>query len=103
MNLKNGEKNTIVILIVYGGNKHCTMDIKKAIKELIRADAREEACEILQKATAAELAEFESYYKKDQGNVCCLILDKIKDRLVEEHQMEQGIEDNFGEYLKGFI
>ena len=79
------------------------MDIKKVVKHLIRQDARAEAIEILQKATTAELLEFESYYNKDQGNVCCLVLDKIKDRLVEEHQMTQGIEDSFGEFLKGFI
>ena len=72
---------------------------KKIITELIRKDARKEANEILSMATEAEKEEFMSYWNKKSGNVCCLVIDTIKTRLVKEGKMKQYFEDNFGHPL----
>lgn len=70
--------------------------IRKIINVEIRKDAREEALSILDKATEVELDEFLSYYDRDIINVCCLIIDKVKMRLVDEGIMTMSENDNFG-------
>lgn len=64
--------------------------MKKIIDDLIRKESRKEAIDILEKANDAERKEFLDYYNKESYNVCCLVLDKIKDRLVEDGKMNDN-------------
>jgi predicted nucleic acid-binding protein len=67
---------------------------KKAVNKEIRKDCREEALKILELCDKKERQEFLRYSKKlDGGNICCLVLDYTKGKLVKEGKMEQK-EDN---------
>lgn len=70
--------------------------IKKAIKNVIRKDAGYEALKILLRADEKFSKDFLKYYKKDQLNLCCLVLDSAKDDLVEKGKMNQNVNDAFG-------
>jgi len=63
------------------------------INNLIREEDRKEALEILENSTEEEKKEFLDYYNDKNYNVCCLVLDTIKDRLVKDGIMGDG---NFG-------
>jgi len=78
-----------------GVRKKC----EKAVDIEIRKDARKEAKKILKLTTEGMRLEFLYYHHKDQGNICCLILDKAKQELVKFGKMEQGDNDNFGKPL----
>ena len=56
--------------------------LKQIVKDLIREEAREEAMTILLKASDSQMKEFMYYYYEDIGNVCCMVLDSIKIKLV---------------------
>jgi len=71
----------------------------KAVDIEIREDAREEAKEILKLTTDAFRHEFLEYHKKDQGTICCLVLDRAKQYLVVEGKMTQNNDDHFGHPL----
>jgi uncharacterized protein YeaO (DUF488 family) len=70
--------------------------LKQIVKELIREEAREEALTILLKSSDSQLKEFMYYYYEDIGNVCCLVLDSIKIKLVEQGEMKIYQNDYFG-------
>lgn len=76
------------------------MTKEEIITDLIREDARKEALEILSLSTEIELEKFINNYENDKGNICCLILDSIKDRLVKENKMKQNSSDAFGGWMK---
>ena len=69
---------------------------KKAVNIEIKKEARKEANKILKLTTKGKRLEFLHYHLKDQGNICCLVLDKAKEVLVEYGMMVQGKDDNFG-------
>jgi len=71
---------------------------KKAIKEQIAKQFRYEGNVILDLTTKAVRKEFLKYHNKDQGNICCLVLDKAKQNLVNEGIMVQRDNDGFGNY-----
>jgi hypothetical protein len=71
----------------------------KAVDKEIREEAREEAKEILRLTTEGMQLEFLYYYNKDQGNICCLVLDKAKQYLIMERKMILNKEDHFGHQL----
>ena len=71
-------------------------DLNKIVKRLIREDAREEANKILSLATDTEKNQFLDYWQKKQHNVCCMVLDTIKNRLVIDKKMKQHSKDAFG-------
>lgn len=71
---------------------------KRAIKEEIAKQYRYEANIILDLSTKNIRKEFLKYHKKDQGNICCLVLDKAKQDLVNEGIMVQRDNDGFGNY-----
>ena len=73
--------------------------LKKIVRELIREECRPEALLILSKASEGQLKEFLTYYQEDKGNICCMVLDSIKIKLVESGQMEMGTDDWFGKPL----
>jgi len=70
--------------------------LKKIVRELLREECRPEALLILSKASEGQLKEFLTYYQEDKGNICCMVLDSIKIKLVESGQMEMGKDDWFG-------
>ena len=69
---------------------------RKAVDIEIRKDARKEANQILKLTAKGMRLEFLYYHHKDQGNICCLVLDKAKEELVKNSIMVQGKDDNFG-------
>jgi hypothetical protein len=71
--------------------------MKHIIEKLITKSAREEALEIINNSTKEERIEFLQYYYDNKENICCLVLDKIKDRLVEEKKMKKG--GRFGDWF----
>jgi len=71
---------------------------RKAVKEQIAKEYRYEANMILEVTSDVVRKEFLLYNKKDQGNICCLVLDKAKQNLVNEGVMVQRNKDGFGNY-----
>ena len=69
---------------------------KKAVDIEIRKEARKEAKKILKLTTKGKRLEFLYQHHKDRGNICCLVLDKAKEVLVEDGMMKQKEDDNFG-------
>jgi hypothetical protein len=64
--------------------------LKNAIKKQIREESQVEALLILLQAGDEAQDEFLKYHREDSGNVCCMVLDKWKDKLVEQGLMRVG-------------
>ncbi len=75
----------------------------KAVDEEIKEEARDEAKKILKLATKAERKEFLHFHKQNQGNICCLILDKIKGRLMDGRILEYNAGDYFNHPFLDFL
>ena len=71
----------------------------KAVDKEIREEAREEAKEILRLTTDWHRNDFLEYHKKDQGNICCLVLDRAKQYLILEGKVTLNKDDHFGHPL----
>ncbi len=71
-------------------------EIKKAVSKTLKKEARQEALEILSKTTDDRRNEFLKYYNEDKGNICCLVLDSIKNELIESGEMTMKDNDFFG-------
>jgi len=71
-------------------------ECRKAVRNEIAKDHHEEAFEILQLTTEKVRKEFLDYHKKDQGNICCLVLDKAKRDLIESGKLVYNPEAAFG-------
>lgn len=71
--------------------------LKEIVTEVIIEDAREEALEILTKASPNRVNEFMGYYNKHKFNICCMHLDVIKMDLVHYGIMKQNPNDKFGD------
>ena len=70
-------------------------EIKFAIRKEIRKECRQEAIRILELAEEKDREDFLKYHKEDQGNICCMVLDFAKKKLVEKGVMEQKPNDCF--------
>jgi hypothetical protein len=70
-------------------------ECKKAVDVEIREECRQEAMAILELATDDVLLEFLEFHKKNQGNVCCLVLDFAKKELIKSGKLEQKEGDCF--------
>ena len=70
-------------------------ELKKAIKIELRKDCREEALKILELGDDKDRKDFLDYHLKDQGNICCLVLDFAKKKLVEAKKWVYNPEDCF--------
>lgn len=70
-------------------------ELKQAIVAEIRKDCREEARKILELTDDKERIEFLTYHKEDKGNICCLVLDFAKKKLIEAGKMELKETDCF--------
>lgn len=66
------------------------------IDDLIAREFRNEAKEIISLTTNKERLDFIKYYKHNQGNVCCLVLDFAKQELIKENKLVFNNKDNFG-------
>lgn len=75
--------------------RNVTKDIRKAVKNELREDCRKEALRILELCDEKDRKEFMERHVNDQGNICCLILDFAKKKLIEENKMEQNEGDCF--------
>lgn len=71
----------------------------RAIRKEIRKDCHHEAKEIIKLASSEDRKEFMKYFKEDNGNICCLVLDRIKRDLIAEGKMTLNENDNFGKPL----
>lgn len=70
-------------------------ECKLAVENEIREECREEAMQILKKSTKEVRMEFLKYHKKNQGNICCLVLDFAKQELIKSGKLEQKESDCF--------
>ncbi len=68
---------------------------KKAVRKEIRKDCWKEAYKILELCDEKDRQDFMKYYNEDKGNICCLVLDYAKKKLVAEGKMEQKESDCF--------
>jgi len=73
---------------------------KKVIIKEIAEKFREEAKEIMAMTTDKHRKDFIDYAKKDQGNICCLVLDAAKRDLIAESKMTLNEGDVFGKPFK---
>jgi hypothetical protein len=71
-------------------------ELINAVEYLIRENLRKEAKNILILTTDKNRKEFLEHYCKDEGNICCLVLDFAKIELVKEGKMKQNKNDGFG-------
>jgi len=71
-------------------------ECNKAINREIAKEFREEAREIIQLTTEDIRNEFLKYFNEDKGNICCLVLDKAKQDLINEGKLELNDNDAFG-------
>ena len=71
----------------------------KAITYEIAKQFRKEANEIITLTTDKDRQEFIDCHNKDQGNICCLILDAAKRDLVKEGKLTYKEGDAFGQSL----
>jgi predicted nucleic acid-binding protein len=68
---------------------------KKAVRKEIRKDCWKEAYEILELCDETDRQDFIKYHNEDKGNICCLVLDFAKKKLVGTGKMEQKEGDHF--------
>jgi len=68
---------------------------KIAVEKEICKECRQEALKILEFGDDKDRKDFLKYHKKDQGNICCLVLDFAKKKLVDASKMEQKKDDCF--------
>lgn len=68
----------------------------KIVNELIKKEARKEALDILELTTEDFRNQFINYYEDDKDNICCMVLDAAKIKLVEGGKMEMSDKDYFG-------
>ena len=70
-------------------------EIKFAIRKEIRKECRQEAIKILELGDDKDREDFLKYHQEDNGNICCMVLDFAKKKLVESGKMEQNSTDYF--------
>lgn len=73
-------------------------EIKLAIKIELRRDCWREAIKILELGDDKDRDDFLKYHQEDNGNICCLVLDFAKKKLVEAGKLEEKDDD----YFKGY-
>ena len=71
-------------------------ECKKAVIKEIAKQHHKEANEIIRLASDEDRKEFMKYFHEDKGNICCLVLDRIKRDLITEGKLTAKDEDAFG-------
>ena len=76
--------------------------LKKMVKKVLAPEYREEALEIIDKASPFRCRELLNYHNDNKDNIVCMHLTLIKMELVYYGIMEQKETDKFGkdEFLK---
>jgi hypothetical protein len=75
--------------------KFLPKEIKFAIRKEIRKECRQEAMKILELGDDKDREDFLKYHNDNQGNVCCLVLDFAKKKLIEAKKWEYNSNDCF--------
>jgi len=70
-------------------------ELKIAVNAEIRRECRHEAMNILQLGDDKDREDFLKYHNEDQGNICFLVLDFAKKKLVEKGIQEDNDCDCF--------
>ena len=70
-------------------------ELRIAVNAEIRRECRHEAMNILQLGDDKDREDFLKYHNEDQGNICCLVLDFAKKKLVEKGIQEDNDCDCF--------
>jgi hypothetical protein len=71
----------------------------RAVRKEIAKQYHAEAKEIIKLASDEDRKEFLKYFREDKGNICCLVLDKIKRDLIAEGKWTMVDADAFGKPL----
>jgi len=71
-------------------------ECKKAIRKEIAKQYYKESYLIIELTDDKNRNDFLKYHNEDKGNICCLVLDFAKQKLVTEGKLEQNKEDTFG-------
>ena len=74
-------------------------EIKVAIRKELRKECREEALKILILGDDKDREDFLKYHKEDKGNICCLVLDYAKKKLIEAKKWEYNPDDCFNNHF----
>lgn len=74
-----------------------TKEIKFAIRKEIRQECRQEAMNILKLADDKDRQDFLKYHQENNGNICCLVLDFTKKKLVKENKWVFNPNDCFND------
>lgn len=77
-------------------------ELKKAVNIELREDCRKEALKILELGDDKDREDFLKYHKEDSGNICCLVLDYAKKKLIEVGKWEYNPDDCFNDPFKPF-
>jgi hypothetical protein len=75
-------------------------DLKVAVRKEIRRDCWKESYKILELGDDKDRQDFIKYHNEDKGNVCCLVLDFAKKKLVEAKKWEYNPNDCFNDPCK---
>jgi hypothetical protein len=70
-------------------------EIKKAIRHELCQECRQEAIKILELGDDKDREDFMKYHNEDQGNICCLVLDAAKKKLIDAKKWEYNPKDCF--------
>ena len=70
-------------------------EIKFAIRKEIRKDCRQEAIKILELGDDKDREDFLKYHLEDNGNICCMVLDFAKKKLIDAKKWEKNLNDCF--------
>jgi len=79
-----------------------TEEIKAAINKELRKDCRQEALKILELGDDKDREDFLKYHRENKGNICCLVLDFAKKKLIEAGKWEYNPDDCFNDPFKPF-
>ncbi len=80
--------------------RNVTAELRKAVRHEIREDCRKEALRILELCSEKDREDFLRNHQEDKGNICCLILDFAKKKLVDENKMDYKETDCFQDPYK---
>lgn len=70
-------------------------ELKLAVQKELRKGCWKEAKKILELTDDKDREEFMKYHLEDKGNICCIILDYAKKKLVDSGKMAQKDSDQF--------
>jgi len=80
-------------------NKTLEKRCEEIINSLIAKEFRDEAKEIMKLTTNKHRKDFIKYFKQDQGNICCLIIDTAKRDLINDGIVFENNGNAFGNPL----